>query len=156
MSVDLLLDIASGILIVAGSVFYVIGAIGLLRMPDVFTRMHAVSVSDTLGVGLLILGMILQAGFSFVTVKLLFILAIFFFTGPMATHALARGALAVGLKPVLFDKNRIPRTRPLALIGEFTTVQQVSSPASPAGLEEADQAAIDAPPPMRDEPGKDR
>ncbi len=156
MSVDLILDIASTILIVAGSAFYVIGAIGLIRMPDVFTRMHAASVSDTLGVGLLILGMILQAGFSLVTVKLLFILAIFFFTGPLATHALARGALAVGLKPVLFDKNRVPRTKPLALIGDFTTVQQVSSPAHAAGLEEADQAAIDAPSPMRDEPGKGR
>jgi multicomponent Na+:H+ antiporter subunit G len=92
-------------------------------MPDVFTRMHATSVSDTMGAGFLILGMIVQAGFTLITVKLLIILAIFFFTGPLTTHALARGALAVGLKPVLFDRGGRRRVKELKLIQEFGVVE---------------------------------
>jgi len=128
MTPDLIIDIVSGVLLFGGSVFLVIGAIGLIRMPDVFTRMHAASVSDTLGVGLLVLGMIVQAGFTLVTVKLLIILAIFFFTGPLATHAMARAALAVGLEPVLFDRNGRRRRKELELIGEFTSAQRLEPP----------------------------
>ena len=87
----------------AGSFFVVCGALGLLRMPDIYTRLHAASVIDTAGAGLLILGMILQAGFTLVTVKLLFVLAIFFFTLPVASHALARVALQEGIKPKLSE-----------------------------------------------------
>ena len=61
--------------ILLGSFFTVVGALGLVRMPEIFTRMHAASVTDTLGVGFLILGMSLQAGFGLVTLKLLFLLA---------------------------------------------------------------------------------
>ena len=64
-------NLASWILIVAGSAFCMIGALGLLRMPDFFTRMHAASLIDTLGAGFLLLGMMLQAGLTLVTVKLL-------------------------------------------------------------------------------------
>ena len=71
----LVVEIASWALILLGSFFTVVGALGLVRMPEVFTRMHAASVTDTLGVGFLILGMGLQAGFSLVTLKLLFLLA---------------------------------------------------------------------------------
>lgn len=128
MTFDLVVDIVSGILLLGGSIFLVIGAIGLIRMPDVFTRMHAASVSDTLGVGLLILGMIVQAGFTLVTVKLLIILAIFFFTGPLATHAMARGALAVGLEPILFDRNGRRRRKELGLVKEFGIAQDREPP----------------------------
>ena len=83
-------------LILLGSFFTVVGAFGLVRMPDVFTRMHAASVTDTLGVGFLILGMCLQAGLSLVTLKLVFLLALFFFTGPVVTHALAQACLHEG------------------------------------------------------------
>ncbi|MEJ8571340.1 monovalent cation/H(+) antiporter subunit G [Microbaculum marinum] len=133
MSLELAADIVSAILLVAGSIFLVIGAVGLIRMPDVFTRMHAASVSDTLGAGLLVLGMIVQAGFTLVTVKLLIILAILFFAGPISTHALARGALAVGLEPMLFDRSGRRRRKELGLIGEFIVGQdREPRPAHPA------------------------
>jgi multicomponent Na+:H+ antiporter subunit G len=98
---QVILDIASWVLILAGSFFTVVGAIGLVRMPDVYTRMHAASVTDTLGVGLLLAGLMLQAGFGIVTLKLFFIVVLFFFMAPVATHALAQAALHAGIKPQL-------------------------------------------------------
>ena len=102
----LLVDIASWVLILLGSFFTVVGAFGLVRLPEVFTRMHAASVTDTLGVGFLILGMGLQAGFSLITMKLVFLLALFFFTGPVVTHALAQACLREGIKPLLEEDRR--------------------------------------------------
>jgi multicomponent Na+:H+ antiporter subunit G len=102
----LIVDIASWVLIVLGSVFTIVGAFGLVRMPDVFTRMHAASVTYTLGVGLLLLGMCLQAGLSLVTMKLLFLLALFFFTAPVVTHALAQACLHENIKPLLAEDRR--------------------------------------------------
>lgn len=96
----IVLDILSWGLLLAGTVFCVISAVGLLRMPDFFTRMHAASVADTLGAGLLLAGMMLQAGFTLVTVKLAAIGLLVFFTSPTATHALARAAIARGIGPV--------------------------------------------------------
>jgi multicomponent Na+:H+ antiporter subunit G len=72
-------------------------------MPEVFTRMHAASVTDTLGVGLLILGMGLQAGLSLVTLKLFFLLLLFAFSAPVVTHALAQACLHEGIEPALAD-----------------------------------------------------
>jgi multicomponent Na+:H+ antiporter subunit G len=100
------IDIASWALILLGSFFIVVGALGLVRMPEIFTRMHAASVTDTLGVGFLILGMGLQAGFTLVTLKLVFLLALFFFTGPVVTHALAQACLHEGVEPMLADDRR--------------------------------------------------
>lgn len=108
----LLVEAASWVLILLGSFFTVVGAFGLVRMPEVFTRMHAASVTDTLGVGLLIAGMGLQAGFSLVTLKLLFLLALFFFTGPVVTHALAQACLHEGIKPLLAEDRRGTGRRP--------------------------------------------
>ena len=87
------IDLLSWAALLGGGFFYVVGAIGLNRMPDIFTRMHAVSVSETLGVGLMVLGMLLQAGFTLVAVKLIIILLVMWTTGAVATHALARAAL---------------------------------------------------------------
>ena len=100
---QVMIDVASWVLLIAGGIAMVISAVGINRMPDVYTRLHAASVADTLGAGLLIAGMILQAGVSLVTAKLLFILAILFFTGPVAGHALARAALAAGVRPHVTD-----------------------------------------------------
>ena len=102
----LVLDILSWLAIALGSFFTIVGALGLVRMPELFTRMHAASVIDTLGVGFLILGMILQVGFSLVALKLLFILGLFFFTGPVVTHALAQAALHAGVEPQLAEDRR--------------------------------------------------
>ena len=97
------LDALSWVLLAAGGAFCAVGALGLLRMPDFFTRMHAASVTDTLGAGLILLGLIVQAGASLATVKLIVIGLLIFFTSPTATHALARG-----LKPMLAGGEKAP------------------------------------------------
>lgn len=101
---SILLDILSWILLVSGSVFYLIGTFGLLRMPDVFSRMHAASVSDTFGAALLLIGMSLQTSDPLVIVRLAILLGLLLFTGPVATHALAQASIAAGLKPMLHGK----------------------------------------------------
>ena len=103
METKLIIDILSWIFLGAGSFFYIVGSFGLLRMPDVFTRIHATSVSDTFGALLMLFGMILQAGLTLVTLKLVIIVAAILYTGPVATHALARAARHAGIKPWLHD-----------------------------------------------------
>ena len=102
----LVVEIISWTLILTGSFFTIAGAIGLVRMPEIFTRMHAASVIDTLGVGCLIFGMCLQAGFGLVTLKLIFLLLLFVFTAPVVTHALAQACLHEGVKPDLVEDRR--------------------------------------------------
>lgn len=87
--------------LLAGGFFSIVGGVGLIRMPDFYTRMHAASVTDTLGAGLILLGLMIQAGLSLVSAKLLMIGLLIFFTSPAATHALARAALIRGVKPLL-------------------------------------------------------
>jgi multicomponent Na+:H+ antiporter subunit G len=96
-----ILDMASWVLLSAGGFFCIAGAIGMLRMPDFYTRVHAASVSDTLGAGLILLGLALQAGWTLVAAKLAVIGLLIFFTSPAATHALARAALGRGVQPLL-------------------------------------------------------
>lgn len=95
-----------------GSAFCVVGGIGLVRMPDFYTRMHAASVTDTLGAGFMLLGMMFAAGASLVTVKLVIIGFLLFFTGPTATHALAKAALHRGLEPRLARRSAREETPP--------------------------------------------
>lgn len=104
------LELAIWALMAAGGLFTMIGAIGLVRMPELFTRMHAASIIDTLGAGLMLLGMMLAAGFSLVSLKLLFILGMLAFSGPIVTHALARAALHENIKPLLAE-NRLGASR---------------------------------------------
>lgn len=107
----LLLDLLSWALLLAGGFFCVVGAVGLVRMPDFYTRMHAASVVETLGAGLVLLGLLLQAGFTLVAVKLLMLGLLIFFASPTATHALARAALLRGLRPMLADEEK-PTSKP--------------------------------------------
>lgn len=88
-------------LLTLGGIFCVIGAIGLLRMPDFYTRMHAASVIETLGAGLVIAGLMVQAGWTLATAKLAILGLLIFFTSPTATHALAKAAYERGVEPVL-------------------------------------------------------
>ena len=103
---DLVLDVLSWACLLGGAIFLLVGAIGLLRFPDFYTRLHAVSVCDTMGAGLVLVGLMLQGGFSLVTVKLLLIFYFMMFSGPTAVHALAEAALQGKLKPVV--ENREP------------------------------------------------
>ena len=98
-----LIDIASWVCLAGGGLFCIIGAVGLHRMPDFYTRMHAASVTDTLGAGLVLLGLMLQAGFTLVMAKLVIIGLLIFFMSPTAAHALARAAYLRGVQPELDD-----------------------------------------------------
>jgi multicomponent Na+:H+ antiporter subunit G len=95
------LDILTGICLLAGSVFAIIGGIGILRLPDLFARMHGAGITDTLGAGLILLGLMIEGGVSLVTVKLIMILVFLWISSPTSTHALARSALAHGVRPRL-------------------------------------------------------
>tara|TARA_B100000676_G_scaffold286034_1_gene315229 strand:+ start:288 stop:626 length:339 start_codon:yes stop_codon:yes gene_type:complete len=99
--IELILDLISAGLLAAGSIFVLIGAFGLIRLPDFYTRLHAAGITDTLGAELILLGLMFQAGLSLVTVKLILISLFIFFTSPTATHAVANAARVMGLKPML-------------------------------------------------------
>ena len=93
------LDIVSWACILLGSAVVLTGAVGMLRLPDFYARGHAAGMTDTLGVALILLGTMIEAGWSLNLARLAFILALILVTGPTASHALARAALAGGLKP---------------------------------------------------------
>ena len=108
---DVYLEWLSWVLIAAGSFVVVVGALGIFRMPDVFSRMHAAGMIDTIGATLLLAGMALTAGLSLVSLKLLVLWLLFVFTSPVAGHALARAALYAGVRPHLAkddDLKRVP------------------------------------------------
>ena len=99
--IELILNLISAGLLAAGSIFVLIGAFGLIRLPDFYTRLHAAGITDTRGAELILLGLMFQAGLSLVTVKLILISLFIFFTSPTATHAVANAARVMGLKPML-------------------------------------------------------
>ena len=94
------ISILSGSFILLGVLALLIGALGLLRLPDVYCRIHAVGMIDTAGASFIILGLAIHEGVSLVTVKLLFIGIFLFFTSPIATHAVAQVAHKSGVVPV--------------------------------------------------------
>ena len=96
-------DILSWACLVAGGAFCIIGGLGLMRMPDFYTRVHAASVTETLGAGFTLFGLMLQAGVTLTCAKLIVIGVLILFMSPTATHALTRAALVRGLDPVLAD-----------------------------------------------------
>ena len=96
---SILIDILSWVCIIGGSFFMVVSAIGILRFPDFWSRVHAVSVGDSGGMILLIAGMCLHSGLTLITVKLIAIGVFLFITGPTATHAVANAALVTGWRP---------------------------------------------------------
>jgi multicomponent Na+:H+ antiporter subunit G len=96
--IDLLVDIVSWALILSGTFFILTGAIGLVRLPDVYTRMHGAGVVDTLGAGLFLAGLMVQGGLTLVTVKLGLIIVFLFFTSPTSSYALANALRSQGVK----------------------------------------------------------
>lgn len=103
---SLALDAASWICLVAGGMFAAVGALGLVRMPNFFTRIHAASVTDTAGAALILIGLALQAGSALIAAKLAVLLLLILFTTPSAAHALAKAAIARGLDPAHMDTRR--------------------------------------------------
>ncbi|MDB2389970.1 monovalent cation/H(+) antiporter subunit G [Alphaproteobacteria bacterium] len=97
--IEMIIPILSALCLFIGIAALLIGSIGLVRLPDVYSRMHAVGMIDTAGVGFLILGMMLHAGLTLITVKLAFIAIFLFFTSPIAGHAVVQAAYKAGLTP---------------------------------------------------------
>lgn len=89
---DTILNIIIIFCLVSGLFFIFVGVVGLIRMPDVFTRMHATTKCDTMGAGLVFLGLMLWQGFSFVSLNILLILVFIWITNPTAAHAIAKSA----------------------------------------------------------------
>lgn len=85
--------------VISGAFFLLVGGIGLIRLPDFYSRNHATGKSDTLGIMLVILGMIFIEGLTLNSAKLFFIFIFVFLTSPTGTHALANAALQSGLRP---------------------------------------------------------
>ncbi len=105
---DLVFDLLTWVSLLLGLFFMLVGSVGVLRMPDVYTRLHAAGMTDTMGAGFLLLGMALhtieqmthgETGYGFVLVRLVLVYAFLLFTSPIATHALARAGLAGGVEP---------------------------------------------------------
>jgi len=88
------------VLIFAGSIISVIGAIGLIRFPDIYSRTHAQTVVNVGGTCLILLGVFFQAPFlSLYSVKSILLIIFIFLTSPVGTHAIARAAYKSGVKP---------------------------------------------------------
>lgn len=100
----IVLDIITWIFLLAGSFFAIVGAIGIVRLPEFFSRLHGGGITDTLGAALIIIGLFFQShehGGILVIGKLAMILFFLLVTSPTSCHALAKSALAQGLSPVL-------------------------------------------------------
>ncbi len=97
---DASLDLVCWVLILVGGAFGITGGIGIVRMPSFFTRIHAAGMAETMCAPPILLAMMIQAGWSLVTFKLVLILIFLFLTSPTASHALAKAALHGGVPPV--------------------------------------------------------
>lgn len=105
---EAVLDVLSWAAIAGGLFFMLVGTFGILRLPDIYTRLHAAGMTDTMGAGFLLLGMALQTivgimhgetSYWFVLVRIFLIYSFLLFTSPIATHALARAGIAGGVEP---------------------------------------------------------
>lgn len=94
---DIIIDIASGALLFLGCFFILVGGIGMLRLPDFFTRIHPAGKVDTLGQILILSGLLLQSGFSVISLKILLIISFLFITSPTATHTMIHAAKLSGI-----------------------------------------------------------
>lgn len=95
----MIIDVLSDICLLLGGIFTLTGAIGLLRLPNFYTRLHAASVTESLAAPLLIIGIILDTGFTLDSAKLILIIVIMVVSNPTITHALCRAAAIGGNVP---------------------------------------------------------
>ena len=86
-------------LILVGLFFLFVAAIGVLRFPDVYTRSHAVSLTDSLGAFFLLGGLALYEGFSTNLIKIVVVLILLYLINPVITHATVRAAHRSGVEP---------------------------------------------------------
>ena len=85
--------IITAICLIIGCFFIFVSAIGIVRFPDFFSRIHPAGKADTMGQTMVLIGLIVYEGFTLVSVKLLFIIIFIFIANPTATHALAKRRL---------------------------------------------------------------
>lgn len=85
-------DILAGLFLLGGSFFFLVGVLGLLRMPDIFSRIHTTTKGDTLGIGLILMGLMILSGWTLSSLKLLIILILVWLTTPTAAHLIAKAA----------------------------------------------------------------
>jgi multicomponent Na+:H+ antiporter subunit G len=90
--VEIILNIIISIFIILGTFFFFVGVLGLIRMPDVFCRMHATTKSDTMGAGLIFIGLIIWQGMNMISLNILIVLVFIWLTNPTAAHFIARSA----------------------------------------------------------------
>ena len=88
-----------GVLIAAGLFFQLVAAVGLVRLRDVYSRLHVVCITDTLGVPLVMIGAAVLSGLSLTSLKLVLVVFFLYLTSPLVGHLLARAALESGLQP---------------------------------------------------------
>lgn len=99
-------EFISCVFLATGSFFSVVGGIGIVRLPELFSRMHSAGITDTIGAGFIIIGLVLQAGFSPIAFKLAVIMFFLTITSPSSSHALARSAITRGFLPELDEKSK--------------------------------------------------
>lgn len=102
----MILDALAVLLLAAGLFFHGVAALGVLRMPDFYTRLHAVSKAETLGVLLTLAAVALWAGVSLTSVKIVFVAVFLFLANPTSTHAIGRAAFRTGMMPWRRDPDR--------------------------------------------------
>ena len=100
-----IVNLLSSACLLLGAFLIISGAVGVLRFPDFFTRMHAAGVTETLATTLILLGLMLFAGWTIVSFKLLLILLFILITSPVASHALTKAALHGNLQPLVNENN---------------------------------------------------
>jgi multicomponent Na+:H+ antiporter subunit G len=101
VSAALVAEVLSWTFLMAGSVFLLMGGLGLIRWPDFYTRIHAAGITDTMGAWLVLIGLMFSAGWTLISVKLVMLLFFLAVTSPLASHALAKAAFLRGLEPML-------------------------------------------------------
>lgn len=108
---QIVFDILTWGFLISGAFFSLVGGVGIIRLPEFFSRLHGGGITDTLGAGLILTGLLFQGGFSLTSAKLLMILFFLMVTSPTSCHALAKAAISQGLKPVL-EINTVESNKP--------------------------------------------
>ena len=99
MSLEFMINMLSWVSFITGGFFLFVGSLGMVRLEEFWARLHAASVIDSAGAGLILFGMMLQAGWSLLAIKIFIIVIFLFLTGPTASHAVANAAFVSGSRP---------------------------------------------------------
>ncbi len=103
---DLAIKLIAGLSLSLGCIAVIFGALGLVRLGDLYQRMHGAGIIDTGGAGLILLGLLLLSPDWTVAIRVILVGILVLFTSPTATHAIARAATLAGIKPLLAPRSR--------------------------------------------------